>query len=283
MVMYHGNCPDGAGSALAAHAHFGDAAEYIAMNHGEPLPEGWEDRSVFMLDYSRPRVEIEAMRERCDLTIVDHHATAQERLAGIPQTHFDMEHSGAFLSWRFFHPGIEVPELLRYIEDRDLWRFAMPYSKEVSAALKAQGCTTDFRVLIPVLAEWRVDEGGIPKGAKRLLIAEGKSIIKCEAAIVDAQIVHAEPVTLCGEPAMMVNATAIFSETASRLLEVHPVRLAGYWFYRAKDRAYQVGLRSTKDFDSSAVASHYGGGGHPQASGFTCDALPWRVAAAKEA
>ena len=57
-----------------------------------------------------------------------------EDLHDIPNTLFDMNHSGARLSWDFFHPGKLPPKFINYIEDRDLWKWELPSSKEFSAA-----------------------------------------------------------------------------------------------------------------------------------------------------
>jgi nanoRNase/pAp phosphatase (c-di-AMP/oligoRNAs hydrolase) len=45
-------------------------------------------------------------------------------------------------------------------------------------------------------------------------------------------------------------------------------------FYFAKNK-WVVSLYTTKDIDVSEIAKKYGGGGHKQAAGFTCDKLPW--------
>ena len=50
--------------------------------------------------------------------------------------HFDLEHSGAVLTWRHFH-GEGKPEILAYVEDQDLWRFELPRSREVNIAVTA--------------------------------------------------------------------------------------------------------------------------------------------------
>ena len=46
-----------------------------------------------------------------------------------------MDRSGAMLGWRYMHPGQEPPPLIGYVQDRDLWRFELPNSREISAAL----------------------------------------------------------------------------------------------------------------------------------------------------
>ena len=50
---------------------------------------------------------------------------------------------------------------------------------------------------------------------------------------------------------------------------------AGY--FRRGDGKWQFSLRSTAPFDCSEIAKRFGGGGHPQAAGFTVDRLPWEV------
>jgi hypothetical protein len=45
--------------------------------------------------------------------------------------------SGARLAWDFFWPDKQVPDLINFIEDRDLWRFAMPNSKQFFSGFEA--------------------------------------------------------------------------------------------------------------------------------------------------
>ena len=68
------------------------------------------------------------------LVVIDHHKSAVVELHDISNTIFDMKKSGAMLAWEFFHPGKEAPKFIQYIQDRDLWQWELPYSKEFSAA-----------------------------------------------------------------------------------------------------------------------------------------------------
>ena len=67
--------------------------------------------------------------------LIDHHKTAAEDLANVPGCHFDTTRSGAVLAWQHFHPGAPVPEILLYVEDRDLWLWQLAHSREINAAL----------------------------------------------------------------------------------------------------------------------------------------------------
>ena len=77
--------------------------------------------------------------------MLDHHASAQTNLASLPAANkvFVMEQSGVTLAWDFFFGGRgsgtgedtpSCPSLFRYIEDKDIWRWAMRSSKAFSAA-----------------------------------------------------------------------------------------------------------------------------------------------------
>ena len=138
LVLYHGDCPDGFGAAYAAWRALGDAATYLPVRHGEPPPPEAEagPERLYLLDFAYPRATTERLAARAgSARVLDHHATAAEDLAGLPFVTIDLDRSGAVLAWEHFHPGRPVPLLLRYVEDRDLWRWELPRSREVNAAL----------------------------------------------------------------------------------------------------------------------------------------------------
>ena len=109
------------------------------------------DRVVYILDFSYPReVLIEMHSKAMSLVVLDHHESAMQALEGLEFAHFDMTKSGAVLAWEYFAERIgcttgsftctdskDVPPLLQYIQDRDLWHFALPDSKEISEYLRA--------------------------------------------------------------------------------------------------------------------------------------------------
>ncbi|MGH9333969.1 MAG: phosphohydrolase, partial [Vicinamibacteria bacterium] len=123
VVLYHAFCADGFGAAWAAWKRLGERAEYLPVQHGAPPPSIPKESDVYILDFSYPRAEIEEMKARvASLQVIDHHRTAEEELRGLEYAVFDNRKSAAVLSWEYFHPGEPVPELLRYVMDRDLWQ-----------------------------------------------------------------------------------------------------------------------------------------------------------------
>jgi oligoribonuclease NrnB/cAMP/cGMP phosphodiesterase (DHH superfamily) len=85
----------------------------------------------FSFDNSTTKKMIE---EAAGLLVIDHHKSAMVELHDISNTHFDMTKSGAMLAWEWFHPGKEPPKFIQYIQDRDLWKWELPYSSEFAAA-----------------------------------------------------------------------------------------------------------------------------------------------------
>ena len=143
LVLYHAHCRDGFGAAYAAWKRLGDKATYIPCKYGDP-PPGVSGKNVIILDFSYPREIVEKMYEEANsLIILDHHKSAMEDLCDLDFAWFSEDHSGAFLAWHFFHPGEDVPKFISYIEDRDLWKWKLPYSREFSAAFET--VPYDFR------------------------------------------------------------------------------------------------------------------------------------------
>lgn len=287
-VLFHGSCPDGTGAALAAWLRLGDKTEagpveYIPVNYGQPVPDIEPHSAVYIVDFSYPRKELESLKAFCPaLIVLDHHATAQKDLEGLPYCTFDMNKSGAVLAWEHFHPKMPVPTFIYYLQDRDLWKFELPQSREVSAAIGSY--PFDFRLW----SKWI----GQPNLIERL-VTEGTACLRLKNQQVDNMCRHHRWVQFdtssvsdginfkdrrgLDRPneglyyAPCANATVFFSEVGERLLELYPeAQFAAYYLDR-NDGKRQWGMRSRKTFDASVIAKAFGGGGHAQACGFVQD------------
>jgi uncharacterized protein len=279
-VLYHANCMDGFGAALCAWLKFGDKAEYIPCAHGQPMPAIEDGSYVYILDFSFSRTELEQLWDRvAGLDVIDHHATARTELEGLPFAIFDMNKSGARLAWEYFHPQFadSVPDLIRYIEDRDLWKWSLHHSKEINAALGT------YEMTFPV---WNslLNNSYLPRW-----IEEGTAILRALEKNVKMQCKNAQwayfhtgkiPHVLFAHPdlsrnwntgygAPVVNATCHISEVGHELLQQFPASpFVGIYLDKA-DGSRMWSLRSRPDFDCSFIAKAFGGGGHKQACGFT--------------
>ena len=147
-ILYHGTCYDGFGAAWAVRQAIqfreGPPDVYLPCVYGQPMPEIPDGEDVAILDFSYPEETIRSLAKRSKtVTLLDHHKTAENDLRGLvacPEPNmvvvFDMTHSGAYLTWKYYMTE-EVPQLLLYIEDRDLWKKVLPCHEEVSAYIQS--------------------------------------------------------------------------------------------------------------------------------------------------
>ena len=141
LVFYHAHCSDGFGAAFAAWMALGDEAQYVPVVHSDAIPDV-HNRPVYFLDIAFPVETMERVRTQASsLVVLDHHQTACDRLAcwDCKGAHvlFDMQKSAARMSWEYFHPNIEMPELLAKVEDRDLLRWSLEESEPYLLSLDA--------------------------------------------------------------------------------------------------------------------------------------------------
>lgn len=252
-VLYHAECPDGFGAAYAAWKVLQDRAVYLPVAHGQPPPELPANAHVAIVDFSYQREVILKIKEQvADLVVLDHHATAQDELVGLSWAEFDMNKSGARLAWEFWHPDEDLPPLLAYVEDKDLWLWRLEQSAEVSIALHSY--PMDFAV-------W----DGLDLDHLKL---EGVALRRLQEQIVSSAVARARMETLFGHRVPVVNASDFRSEIANRLCSLHPecAFAAAYHYDKAGELCWS--LRSVGDFDVAALARLAGGGGHKNASGF---------------
>lgn len=266
-VIYHKNCFDGFAAAWVlwvrtkAQREQGHIVTFIPAQYGEDPPTlEPEGQTVYLVDFSYPREVLEALAAKHTLIVLDHHKSAKEALEGLPYCTFDIERSGAGMTWDHCFPGQPRPSLINYIEDRDLWRFALHHSREANACLSSY--SKDFEFWCDI-ADWFEDDF-------HTVVGEGKTILRYERVKVNeiceqAMMAVLEP----DKPAVpAVNCPYnLGSAVCERLLELHPsAAYTAYYFNRA-DGKQQWGLRS-RGYDVSEVAKQYGGGGHVRAAGF---------------
>lgn len=262
LIIYHGGCKDGFCAAWVAKTYFdavGKETEFFAASYGkEPPPV--EGRNVFILDFSYPRdVLLKMWKEAHVIRVLDHHKTAQEDLKELDFCTFDMNRSGAGMAWDYFFHGKPRPYIVNYVEDRDLWRWALPDSREVNSYL--QTLPYDFAVWTQVSQEdWsKVRDLGIEFMRVRKDNNKANMDILMQFTQFD------------GEEIPVINApTEGISELMETMLLQTRASFALAWRLR-NDGRVSISLRSTAgegSWDVSRTAQKYGGGGHRNAAGF---------------
>ena len=311
LVIYHANCTDGFGAAFAAWLKLGDNAEYLPMEHGHSVGANlpmFEGREVYILDFSFPREVMDWLfRDAKRVVWLDHHKSAFEMWVGaVPKkgwlcqrlnctednpsgnVHIELHNnkSGALLAWEYFHPITKVPKLIQHIDDRDRWQFKMDGSKELHAALASHQPWTFEQWYAHFLV------GDVRLGA---LKDEGKAILRSYSQQVQSELKQARPCSIKvnvednhrPDPSEVVVASVSdgYLRYFNGLAANSPAFLAsdlghelanksgtfGLVWSMAGDGQIHCSLRSNGDYDVSAIAKCFGGGGHRNAAWFSTD------------
>lgn len=259
IVIYHGNCADGFGAAWAARKLLGDAADYVPGVYQNPPPD-CRGKRVYLVDFSYKRPVMESIIDQAiGVTVLDHHKTAEEDLRSLLSDKlidgvFDMEKSGAMITWEWFNPHIAPPKLLEHIQDRDLWRFNLTGTREIQAAVFSY--PYDFAVWDDLMERDTID-----------LYREGIAIERKHFKDINELVgVVTRRMRIGGHDVPMANLPyTLTSDAGHKLAEGEP--FAGCYWDTPGGRVFS--LRSRDDgLDVSEIAKQYGGGGHKNASGF---------------
>jgi hypothetical protein len=277
-VLYHGRCPDGIMAAWSAWKSLGSSATYIPclfeqddqVLFGDSLmPPNFTNEEVYILDFSFSEEKTLEIADQASIVVLlDHHASAQRDLAKLIGTrinldlHFDMTKSGARLAYDFF-VGREPCWIVDYTQDRDLWKWELPYSKEINAYLLT--IPHDFEQISAVFQAGEFDAR-----------VRGQGCLAWTRYYVDSTKALARNVRFLGHDNIpVVNAPfPAISEVVGELAVGHEFAVG----WHQKDNGQVVySLRSKHGFDVSKLAQRVGGGGHKEASGFTLDKFPWEL------
>lgn len=258
LCIYHHACADGFAAAWVVRKFFGDSnVDFHPGIYGETPPDV-TGRDVILVDFSYKRDVLLTLSEQAkSVLIFDHHKTAADDLVDLPgnvRTEFDMARSGAAITWDSLFPGQARPLLLDYIQDRDLWQFKIPNSREVTAAIYAYPMS--FGV-------WDVlMESGIP-----CLINEGLAINRKHRNDVEAIIRDATRwIYFGGTLVPVANVPWMYASDVGGQLAIG-VPFAATYYDDATGRRWS--LRSTQAGANVAlIAQAFGGGGHEHAAGF---------------
>ena len=292
IVVYHHPCPDGFTSYWILHNHFG--GDFISMpsNYGQPFDfEACRGKQVLFADFSLKKPELDKLVNEygAEVVILDHHESAEKELADFtvplnvrPEgfvghsdskgcaAWFDMDRSGASMTWDWCHPGMRRPAIVNFVEARDIWKpermgehqkLVMP----ISAYLRMHNKTiSNWDELEPKL-EFKLAE----------VAPVARSIWQYHMALVKEVASKAEWEEIGGHRVPSVNCIyELGSDVAGALLEQYPeAPFVAYYVVSTNKQTGKLtkfyGLRSEHHRENvSEIAAVLGGGGHRNASGF---------------
>jgi len=282
IVISHMPCPDGMASAVTMRCFLASLeekydltirVEYFEGRHATAVRElpNVKDAVVFVLDFSYPRDVLEAMnRDAKRLIVLDHHKSAQKALAGLPYCEFDMERSGARMTFDFLSKHIELhedyqdglPTLVDYIQDRDLWRHQLENTKFVNAYLSTLPLDLHSEALWMLVASEVVSlHDMVLQGGTIRMVIEKQVNDYMDFVYVGQLLGQTELVPIVNVPPYLA------SEVLNALLRNTDFAYAVGWFFDGT--RYHYSLRSKDRHDCSALAKRFKGGGHANAAGFS--------------
>lgn len=301
LVIYHDNCADGFGAAFAAWLALGDSAEYLPLMHGKvrhandlPCVKG---RDVYILDFSFDQGIMETLIILADKVVwLDHHKTAFEMWCDDGENRFyqsfggakdcyitlDNNKSGAMLAWEYFNPHDPVPMFVRHIDDYDRWQFKLAGTKEFNKALWSyapwsfEQWELNFR---------RVTDQGENEWTQAYdqYVGEGAAILRAHDQNVQSVVKGAarkctvwfpmpdggwRVTDTCMAHGLAANCPPHLTSDVGHELAVQSGTFGLCWTLNQTKPVANCSLRSNGDYDVSAIAKAFGGGGHKNAAGF---------------
>jgi len=266
LVIYHAQCPDGFAAALAVNLWFeqqeiSQNIIYHPASHGS-LPPDCSNKEVYMVDFSYNRDTLLAMSQQAkQITLIDHHISALKDLENLEhevnnlKIYFDMEHSGAILSWQHFFKS-PAPLLFQHIEDRDIWKFELKNTNEIMSAVVSY--PMDFKLW----KSWLKDDNSLDQ-----LKQEGKVLNRERNKLIQKYKKRARTGEIAGYTIPIVNAPSSIASDLLQELSENKAFAASYED-REDRRVWQLRSSGEQGLDVSIIAGKYGGGGHKRASGF---------------
>lgn len=265
-VFAHGGCVDGMTALTIARQTLGrNNATYEEVYYGRPFPEfAARGVNVYILDFCPPIDVLERiLKDECaNLYVFDHHITAEEMVKDAQWRlkdwdnlfiEFDMKRSGAGITADFFY---RRNWWVNYVEDRDLWRWALPNSKVINAFIQSVERTMDGYDL--AMKDHGPEEARVlGMGAERYLEMYVREVVKQSRKVDFAEFTEIPVVN-----AAFVGISEVVGELAKEAL-------FGVGWSQNSDGQLVVSLRSRGEFNVSKLAKRYGGGGHERAAGFT--------------
>jgi oligoribonuclease NrnB/cAMP/cGMP phosphodiesterase (DHH superfamily) len=275
-IVYHEGCADGWCAAYVALRRYPEA-QLIASGYDRAPPfDECRDRDVLVVDLSYPPDVLLELAKVCrSLRVYDHHRSFAEDLARAGgRVYLDelSEHggtvvfhearSGASITFAELFPLDAPHPLVRFAEDRDLWRFALRGSREIHAAVESHPRNVEAWDAL-----WRrIDEGQDEAIAQ--LALEGAAILRSQIPLLEGMAEHTRAVVRCGQNLRVVNAPrGLRSELGDLLTGRYPGEIVAIWSVLG-DGLVAVSARS-RDGAALGLAREFGGGGHPDAAGFS--------------
>lgn len=270
LIVSHKDCFDGlVSSFIARNALIEEHPDLriVPMYYSNPvaLPEYTPGETIYVLDFSFSGHHlVNYFKDAAKVVVIDHHGDAIDEILEYFQTNelpanveliLDTAHSGAGLTWNYFHPARTPPKWVMHAQDYDLYQFKDPGTR---AYMQCLG-----------LIEQTIEGfGEFIQQDYLSILSNGQILLRKQQAMIDHHLKSDVSIIVWeGYTIPCVNVPRyITSAVGEALCKDHPFAMM---YFDRGDGVRHFSLRSKKGgVDVSALAKRYGGKGHPSAAGF---------------
>lgn len=282
VVIYHHPCVDGYSAAFVAKLNIPNIKLIPKKINNTPINyDDIKGKNVLMVDIVTDDFE-EIKSHAKNLIILDHHVSNQKKLLGIPYAYFDMKKSGVGLAWEYFFKTDEkMPLFLKAVQDRDLWTWVHPESRNFTDGLYEEVNLDDlsFSLYTNLMDEFLEKNDERPLFMKYYTLGETLNRIKqknMESIVKNPNNRYETIINGYIYKIYIYNITGnIVSDLGNYVISNMECDFVVLWNYSHNDELYKYSLRSNdKKADVSEISKLYGGGGHRNAAGLSSELHP---------
>lgn len=241
---------------------------FVPITYGEEPP--WDDikpdDKVVIVDFSlqKPGEWEKLISITRDIIWIDHHKSAIER-EDVPHDVRGIRKNGtagAELTWGYFFPDDDIPPIVKYVSDYDIWKFEYEDTRAVNQGLYSRKCDPRDDLWNTLLS---TDENVYGELLEEI-ITHGKIIIDHDKSswsrVMKYQKYFTRFETYKAIVCNLRGPSLIFESTDEEEYD-----LMIWWWFNGKDYEYRVSTHRD-DIDCSEICKKYGGGGHLKIGGF---------------
>ncbi len=188
----------------------------------------------------------------------------------------DSAYCAAYLAWQYLHPNESIPGFIRLVDDFDCWKSKFPKSKILANAFdfcpqfKRDEMSKEFRSLITY-------EG---RGYLSTLLSQGELYAKALPDILSGYIRQKGFIASFKDGEFkdlefpVINSPGLGSDSLGKYLDKYKIGCVFFW--NGKSFTVSFYSKGPTKINARTICEKFGGGGHPDASGFTASSVPFK-------
>lgn len=259
-VVFHHTDADGWASAAILQCQNNIPVGYKSKVSNTYIMNNIYGKDVAIVDFSFPEATMEMIQQAAKTLLwIDHHEDSEylkyfldrENVTGI----HDKSKAAARLTWEWVHGTKEIPDAIKYVADRDIWKFEYPDSAAFNYGLSALNDSSD-----PASDLWKE----LLESDKHTdsIVSNGRVIEqKIEIDCMWHSRTHPSLVHMGDQKFILSNCTTNISECAAYLSKVYEVPVVLLWDITKGHLSLHGRGRGARDLFKGLLK------GHPDACG----------------